>query len=110
MAGERHRNGDRHIHVYWKLGVRGNWRDSRFADLIHNGEVYHGNYQGCRSSKNVLRYCTKDDDYLSNIDVGGLLGRTSTRRRVCKKLLDGERLSEIVRDLPEVLHGYRRLK
>jgi len=72
VAKELHANGDPHLHVYARLKETLRIRDSKFADLTCpvTGTCYHGNYQGCRSAKNVLKYCTKKDDFKSNFDIG----------------------------------------
>ena len=65
VAKELHKNGNAHLHAFVGLEDQYRTRDPRFADF----QGYHGNYQGCRSAKNVLKYCTKEDDYKANFDV-----------------------------------------
>lgn len=106
VAHELHANGDHHLHVYAKLD--GTYRSS-VASCLDVGQ-YHGNYQGCRSAKNVLKYCTKEDDYIANFDVAPLLSKVSSRKEHMESLLLGKRtLVQLVKDHPQYLHGYTRL-
>lgn len=107
VAHELHANGDHHLHVYLKSKGTINTNDSKFADLPGG---YHGNYQGCRSAKNVLKYCTKDEDYLANFDVTSLLSTRSTRSTDFQDLLNRKRtLEELLIDKPQYLINYNTL-
>lgn len=77
----------------------------------HEGNVFHGNYQGCRSSKNVVRYCSKEEDFVANFDVGQVASARNNRRKIGTALLSGDKtLQEVVRENPELIFGYKRLK
>lgn len=67
IAQEQHSDGDYHLHVYLKRGAGKKWniRSPQFLDLLD----FHGNYQGCRNPTAVMRYCTKDGKYLTNLDM-----------------------------------------
>lgn len=107
IAQEKHKNGHYHLHCYIKLKSQFRSRNSRFADI----DGYHGNYQGCRSSKNVLKYCTKEDDFISNFDVGERTNKSKSKKEILgKRILEGEDLDEIVQEHPELIFGYKRLK
>lgn len=107
VASELHTNGDPHIHAYLSLKDTFRTRDSRFADLPGG---FHGNYQGCRSAKSVIKYCTKEDDYTGNVDVASVLGK-SKRSGVLGELILGKRtLLQVVDDNPQYLYGYSKLK
>lgn len=43
-------------------------RNHKLLDLANDGipSTYHGNYQGVRCEKDVIKYCTKENDYISN--------------------------------------------
>lgn len=108
VAHELHASGDDHLHCYLRLPAALYTRDPKFADLPTG---HHGNYQGCRSAKNVLKYCTKSDDFVSSFDVGPRLERKSVRKLVTEQLIGGKRpLHELVNEFPEYLIGYTRLK
>ncbi|AXH74712.1 MAG: Rep catalytic domain protein [Cressdnaviricota sp.] len=108
VAHELHASGDDHLHCYLRLSSPIRTRDPRFADLPG---PFHGNYQGCRSAKRVLVYCTKGDNYRSNFDVAPLVEKRSKRKELMGELLLGKRtLVELVEENPEYLHGYSRLR
>lgn len=107
VAEELHSNGDPHLHAYFKLGSAFRSRNAACFDV----RGFHGNYQGCRSSKNVIKYCTKAEQYLSNIDVAAILAKTSTRRAIAEKIVKANLpLEEVIQDHPELIFGYQRLK
>lgn len=107
IATEKHKTGDLHLHVYLELNESYRTRDKLFADL----GPYHGNYQGCRSAKNVLQYCSKAEDYITDLDVPAILqARESKKKLLGIRILSGEPLTLIVRENPEFIFGFKRLK
>lgn len=112
VAHEHHKNGDDHLHAYLEFpkGSPYRTRDPAFADLIVPGGMFHGNYQGCRSAKNVIKYVTKDDDYVSNFDISEITAKKSSKREVGEQLLLGKSLPKIIEEFPEYLIGYKKLK
>lgn len=108
IAQEHHANGDLHIHAYIELDSPFRTRDATFADILG----YHGNYQGCRSSKRVIQYCTKEEDYLSNMDVAQITEKRKSKKAIVgKALIDGDiSLKEAVEQNPEYLFEYTKLK
>lgn len=106
IAHELHANGDHHLHAYIKLSMPYRTRDSRSLDI----GGFHGNYQGCRSAKNVVKYCTKEEDYISNMDIGDLVNGESKTKLAMSRVLAGEPLTTIVEEYPMLLKGYRNLK
>ena len=63
IAREEHQDGTPHLHCYLKLSRKVNIKDPSKLDL----KEFHGNYQGCRSPKCVLKYVTKGGKYISNM-------------------------------------------
>lgn len=107
VAEEKHANGDPHLHCYFKLGKAWRTRDPLSLDIAG----FHGNYQGCRSAKNVMKYCTKEENYVANIDVAALLHKTSSREVIAKKLIfEGKSLTQVVQEHPALLFGYSKFK
>lgn len=107
VAHELHQNGNSHLHVYLKLKGALRTSDPKFADLPGG---YHGNYQGCRSSKNVIQYCTKREDYVSNIDVAAICANKSSRRAHFSDLVLGKRtLDDLIKEEPQYLINYLSL-
>lgn len=108
VASEQHKNGDLHLHCYMALDHAYRTKDPKFADLPGN---YHGNYQGCRSPKNVIQYCSKDENYLANFDVSRLLDKKNSRKGDMLSLINKKRsLTELVGEQPQYLYGYTKLK
>ena len=64
IAEEKHKSGDPHLHGFIKFKGRKRIK-SRDFDL----DEYHGNYQVAKSWKAVARYCTKENEYISNFNV-----------------------------------------
>lgn len=107
VAHELHANGDDHLHCYIELLEPGTFNDPSFADMLG----FHGNYQSCRSAKNVLKYCTKKDDYMATFDVESVLkGRSIEKTVLGKRILEGAKLTDIVQEFPQLVFGYKRLK
>lgn len=112
IAHELHQNGDHHIHCYFELDSPYRTRNAKALDILGtDGVRYHGNYQGARSSKLVLKYCTKKEDYLSDMDIASILARKSSRTVAAEQLVLHKRpLEEVVHEHPCLLFGYQRLK
>lgn len=64
IAQENHKDGNKHIHAYILLSKKINIRDARYFDI----KEFHPKVEGCRSWKNVVKYVTKDGNYISNYD------------------------------------------
>ena len=70
VAQEEHQSGDLHLHVYLKMKGRTSVTAPEYLDLMGpENKRYHGNYRSCRSPKSVQRYCTKENNYISNMDL-----------------------------------------
>lgn len=111
VARELHKNGDEHLHAYIKLDGPFRTRDPNALDLLFGDNRFHGNYQGARSVKNVIKYCTKADDFITNMDLDALLLKGSARKKIAEDLVLKKRvLSEVVQENPTLLFGYSRLK
>lgn len=111
VAHEHHKNGTDHLHVYIQLERPYRTRDSTSLDLkVVPFPVAHGNYQGCRSAKNVVKYCTKEDNYLANFDIPSLLSKKSSHSVLGKRILAGESLIDIVKEEPQLLFRYASIK
>jgi len=66
IARELHKDGQPHLHAYLKLkdGVTLKDAPSVFSVLEKSG-----NYQPCRSCKNVIKYCNKGSDFEASFDI-----------------------------------------
>lgn len=110
VAQERHQDQNLHLHAFIELDEVLDVRYAQFFD-IHDGiELHHGNYQAARSCKKVVKYCTKKDDFISNFDTELFVQSSAKRAALMKRLLDGTKLVDLVKENPELLYGYKRLK
>lgn len=106
VAQEKHADGDPHLHVYMKLKKAVHVRNHNYYDLPG---PYHGKYEGCRSVRKVIQYCTKEEDYVANFDVTANQ-KTNLRKRLFQELVDGDKtVIEAVDEDPTLLKGYRGL-
>lgn len=138
IASEMHQDGHYHLHCFIKLSVDLDTSNPRYFDLRGPTQqqpnpqpnllgpgvahfvgasplqttVYHGNYQGCRSPKKVMKYCTKDGNYISNFDVAEMMNTWKSKREILGKriVIDGVDLDQLVREHPELIFGYTKLK
>lgn len=111
MAHEKHANGDDHLHAYFLLDKKLDTRNPNYLDLTKGIETWHGNYQGCRSNKNVIKYCSKEDDYLSNFDVHDALNKSKNRRTIAEEIILKKRpLVDLVQEYPDLLFGLTKLE
>lgn len=65
IASELHEDGGKHLHAYLKFEKGILKTKFKIFDFLD----YHGNYQPCRSCKNVIKYCKKDGNYICNFDI-----------------------------------------
>lgn len=64
VAQEKHKDGNNHIHCYLLLNKKINIRNERYFDI----DDYHPKVEGVRSWKNVIKYVTKDGNYITNYE------------------------------------------
>lgn len=68
IAEEKHKNQDKHFHVYLLLEKK-----LRFSKNLFDCEQYHGNYQPAKSKLSVIKYiCKEDKEPLTNINIEAL--------------------------------------
>lgn len=66
---ELHQSGESHLHCFLLLPQPLVVNDPAFWDLSEPPVSYHGNYRSCRNNSAVKKYCTKEDNYISNMDL-----------------------------------------
>lgn len=112
VAHELHANGDDHLHVYLKLATPVDYSSANCLDLSFPGEpIYHGNYQGVRSSKNVVKYCSKKEDYIANFDVEAVkIAQNGKKKVIGTKLIEGMTITNLTKEYPELIFDYLKLK
>jgi len=69
IALEDHKDKTKHMHVLLMLNKRCDIKRQNYLDLNLNENVYHGNYQSVRNIEKVIKYVTKDNNYISNMDL-----------------------------------------
>lgn len=107
VAREQHQDGCNHLHAVVKFDKTYRTRNPQEFDF----RGAHCNIQPARSYKNVLKYCTKEDDFISNFDVSSLLVKQeSEKKRLGKRIIEGEALLEVVKENPSLIFGYSKLK
>lgn len=62
LSQEAHADGSLHLHVVIVLRRAKHYRDSRFLDLEHDDNLWHGNYQAARNLKDVVNYVLKNNN------------------------------------------------
>lgn len=64
IAQEKHQDGNKHLHVYLKTEKKPHMNSAeRFFDY----KGFHPKVEGCRSWKLVVKYVTKDGNYITNL-------------------------------------------
>jgi len=110
IARELHEDGNPHMHCFILLDRECRAKkDVRLFDI--NG--HHPNIQSTRSCKAVVKYCTKKEDYLTNIEKKVKRyheEELNNRRQIAEELLKGKKLPDLVEANPSLLFGYARLK
>lgn len=108
IAEEEHADGTPHLHVYAKFGhgiapgkELANWRAMfdipKDGDVATTGEKYHGNYQAVRSADAVRKYCTKDDNFITNMNDKYVLCPKQKRRKFAIQL-ETRTVADLVRE------------
>lgn len=64
IAREVHADGDFHLHAFLKYERKVDFKSDKWDLGSH-----HGNYQVAKSWRAVERYCKKDGDYISSLDL-----------------------------------------
>lgn len=78
IAEEKHKDGTPHLHAFIKLSKKRSFSSvSKLFDLLE----YHGHYEPAKSWKAVNKYCMKEGDYISNINLD------AAKKKQNKKLL-----------------------
>lgn len=76
IASELHKDGNRHLHAFLRYESRVTW-----SPTLWDIDGHHGNYQQAKSWKSVIQYCTKDGNYIANIDVQSAKSKKAARNQ-----------------------------
>lgn len=97
VAKEAHKDGTPHLHGIFYFKEKCNIQNANATlDLIC---MKHGNYQGAKSPKKVLRYVCKDNNYVTFGDVPTWT-ETKLTDQVAKMLMDGKSYQEVKEAYP----------
>lgn len=88
VASEKHEDGSPHLHAFVKVEAKIEFKPT-MGDFIHEGVTYHGNYQVAKCWRAVQKYCIKEGDYLSNIDVKSAISKEGKKLDL-SKVVKGE--------------------
>lgn len=111
VARELHADGLRHhLHAYIALdkAIR-----KRVPAALFDEGPSHPNITAVRSCKRVVRYVVKDQNFITNCRefVDECLAKWGTSKaEVAKRLISGEPLVNIVKENPQFLFGYSKIK
>lgn len=80
IATEAHKDGQPHLHAFLRYERKVTWRANLWDIAGH-----HGNYQQSKSREAVIKYCTKEGNFIANIDV-----QSAKMKKACrnKELID----------------------
>lgn len=113
IASERHEDGDYHRHCY--IGLSDELRYQGKADIFDVGGA-HPNIQTVRSIEKVIKYCSKEDDYITNIpfEVARAKSRAENgtpkkKEELGRELMAGKSLTTMVAENPQLIFGFSRL-
>lgn len=100
IAQEKHADDTLHLHVYLEAEEPLSVGSATALDLTgEDGTNYHGNYQSVRSRSRVLKYVTKDGQYLTNL--GDLVPSTTNPWKRARELAASEGLAAAINFLEE---------
>jgi len=71
ISVESHSDGGKHIHAYFKFGIKLDSKNPRFMDLVYYGKIYHPNISSVSGWHQLMEYIKKDkpeSDWISDID------------------------------------------
>lgn len=107
VSRELHTDGEPHLHCYLYYERPFDCTNERFFDL----EGFHPNLQAAKSLRAVQGYIKKDGDFIQEginykAELSAITDHTSV---LCKRLIDGESVEELVRENPTLVRGFKKL-
>lgn len=96
VAEEPHKDGGLHMHVYLELNKICNIINCHFLDF----KEIHGNYVKVKNDYKVKKYCTKEDNYITNIIHFGV-DFMKDAKNLAQKGKINEALDIIINNLPK---------
>jgi len=106
VATEMHKDGTPHLHDIFFFEEKCDLKDANATlDLI---AMKHGNYQGAKSPKKVLRYVCKDGNWISHGDVPDFSEKPKIMDAIAKLIHEGKTLKEVDQLYPGVTILHKR--
>jgi hypothetical protein len=107
IASELHEDRTPHIHAFVHFERRLDFKKAQCFDF----DGYHGKYETVRDKYRVMKYVSKDGNYISNFDIEEKEKSFLNKKRdLSAEIMKGEKqLHEIVSEQPELLFGYKKL-
>lgn len=59
--------------MFLRVAKKTNFKKPSCLDLLKDGKRFHGNYRGARSNIAVKKYCTKEGNFITNLDPKTLI-------------------------------------
>lgn len=107
VSRELHEDGSPHLHCYLYYETTFDCTNERFFDL----GSYHPNIQVAKSIRAVQQYIKKDGDFIQEginykAELSAITDHTSV---LCKRLLDGESVEDLIKENPKLVMGFKKL-
>lgn len=108
VSRELHEDGTPHLHCYLYYDKQVSISNERYFDL----GSFHPNVQSAKSLRAVQAYIKKDGDFIQEgIDyAANIAAITDHRAYLGKRLIDGESLTDLTKEFPQLLFRYKNLK
>lgn len=109
VSKEIHQDGNFHFHVWMEFEKQIIIRNARYFDI----NQYHCNIgkirkTECNSRKNAIKYMTKTDK--EPLVFGCDIDNSTSRTEIAKRLIDGEKLNDLVILYPSIIYDYEKLR
>jgi len=105
VAQEAHKDGTPHLHGIFYFKEKCDIKDANpILDMIC---LKHGNYQGAKSPKRVLRYVCKDNNYVSIGDVPAWK-EEKVMDSIARQLMEGKTYNDIKEQYPGITLLHKR--
>lgn len=110
VSKETHLDGSFHIHVWIQYDKKLTIRNCNYFDI----NEYHCNITKIKKTQYAtieyaLEYLTKEDKEPLKFGCD-IVNDKKTRNKICKKIIEGKKIYEIINEYPQELYNYDRLR
>ena len=102
-------DGGLHLHAYIRFKEKLRTRNIRFFDI----DGHHPNIKVPEKPIACIKYCSKEgyNVFTHHMDIKQEIQAHESKKRILgQRLIDGEAPYEVVKDYPEMIFGYKKLK